>query len=86
MAVKIRLARFGAKKKPFYRVVVAVDKVCRDGKVLERVGTYNPLVPRDNAEYIKLDIERVKYWLGVGAIPTERVNYLVRKFEEKLAS
>ena len=76
MAVKIRLARHGAKKKPFYRIVVADSESPRDGKYLEAVGTYNPL--RDPAE-ISVKQERVQYWLGQGAIPTDTVRSLLKK-------
>ncbi len=73
MAVKIRLARGGTKKRPFYRVVVADERSPRDGRFIEKVGTYNPLLARDNAERVKLDIERIQHWLGKGAKPTDRV-------------
>jgi small subunit ribosomal protein S16 len=76
MAVKIRLARHGAKKKPFYRIVVADSESPRDGRYLEAVGTYNPL--RDPAE-ISLIQERVQYWLEQGAIPTDTVRSLLKK-------
>lgn len=73
MAVKIRLARGGAKKRPYYRVVVADSRSPRDGKYIEKVGTHNPLLPKDHDDRIKLDIERIEYWLGKGAKPTDRV-------------
>lgn len=73
MAVKIRLARGGAKKRPYYRVVVADGRAPRDGKYIEKVGTHNPLLPKDHADRIKLDVERIQYWLGQGAQPTDRV-------------
>ncbi|MCL4155409.1 UNVERIFIED_CONTAM: hypothetical protein GTU68_057187 [Idotea baltica] len=73
MAVKIRLARGGAKKRPYYRVVVSDSRSPRDGKYIEKVGTHNPLLPKDHADRIKLDIERIEYWLGKGAKPTDRV-------------
>lgn len=76
MAVKIRLARHGAKKKPFYRIVVADSESPRDGRYLELVGTYNPL--HDPAE-ISVKQERVKYWLEQGAIPTDTVRSLLKK-------
>jgi small subunit ribosomal protein S16 len=76
MAVKIRLARHGAKKRPFYRIVVADSEAPRDGRFLETVGTYNPL--RDPAE-IAVKQERVKYWLDQGAIPTDTVKSLLKK-------
>jgi small subunit ribosomal protein S16 len=73
MAIAIRLARGGMKKRPFYRIVVADSRAPRDGKFLEKIGTYNPLLPRDNASRVTLDTERAAYWLGVGAQPTDRV-------------
>ena len=73
MAVKIRLARGGAKKRPYYRVVVADGRAPRDGKYIEKVGTHNPLLPKDHEDRIKLDVERIQYWLGQGAQPTDRV-------------
>ncbi len=76
MSVKIRLARHGTKKKPFYRIVVADNESPRDGKFLEVVGTYNPLM--DPAE-VNLKDERVKYWMGQGAIPTGTVKNLLKK-------
>jgi small subunit ribosomal protein S16 len=76
MSVKIRLARHGAKKKPFYRIVIADSESPRDGKFLENVGTYNPLT--DPAE-VSLKQERIKYWIGQGAIPTETVRSLLKK-------
>lgn len=76
MSVKIRLARHGAKKRPFYRIVVADNESPRDGKYLENVGTYNPL--KDPAE-VKLNPERIQYWLGQGAIPTDTVKSLLKR-------
>jgi small subunit ribosomal protein S16 len=72
MSLKIRLARAGAKKRPFYRIVVADSKSPRDGRYIEKIGTYDPLLPKDG-ERVKLVEERVKYWLGQGAQPTDRV-------------
>ena len=77
MALKIRLARGGAKKRPFYRIVVADARSPRDGRFIEKIGTYNPLLPSDHAERLRLDTEAVKKWLAVGAQPTDR---LVRIF------
>ncbi len=74
MAVKIRLARGGSKKRPFYRVVVADSRMPRDGRYIEKIGTYNPLLPKDSEERVKIDLERVKYWLGEGAQVTDRVS------------
>ncbi len=76
MAVKIRLARHGAKKRPFYRIVVADSECPRDGRYLEIVGTYNPLP--DPVE-VSLKEERIKYWMGQGAIPTNTVKSLLNK-------
>ena len=73
MAMKIRLARGGSKKRPFYRIVAADSRMPRDGRFIEKLGTYNPLLPKDSEERVKMDIERVQYWLGQGAQPTDRV-------------
>ncbi len=73
MAVKIRLARGGAKKRPYYYVVVAEDSSPRDGRYIEQIGTYNPMLPKDSGERVKIDVERARYWLSVGAQPTDRV-------------
>ncbi len=73
MALKIRLARGGSKKRPFYRIVVAEASAPRDGRFVERVGSYNPILPSDNPERIVLEAERIKYWLSVGAQATDRV-------------
>ena len=72
MSLKIRLARAGAKKRPYYRIVVADSRMPRDGRYIEKIGTYNPLLPRD-AQRVTLLEERVRHWLGVGAQPTDRV-------------
>lgn len=73
MALAIRLARGGAKKRPFYRIVVTDARNARDGKFLEKLGTYNPLLNKENPERIKLDTERAAHWLSVGAQPSDRV-------------
>ncbi|MDX1716846.1 MAG: 30S ribosomal protein S16 [Anderseniella sp.] len=73
MALKIRLARGGSKKRPYYRIVVAQNTAPRDGSFIEKVGTYNPLLPKDSAERVTLNVDRVKHWLSVGAKPTDRV-------------
>ncbi|MBT7942725.1 MAG: 30S ribosomal protein S16, partial [Alphaproteobacteria bacterium] len=73
MSLKIRLSRGGAKKQPFYRIVVADSRKPRDGRYIERLGTYNPMVAKDHAERLVLKEERIKYWLGVGARPSDRV-------------
>jgi len=69
----MRLSRGGSKKRPYYRIVVADARAPRDGKFIEKIGTYNPLLAKDSAERVKLDDERAKYWLSVGAQPTDRV-------------
>ena len=73
MALKIRLTRQGAKKRPFYRIVVADARSPRDGRYLEIVGTYNPMLSKESGERVKLNEERIKHWLGTGAQPTDRV-------------
>ena len=73
MAVSIRLARGGAKKRPYYRIVVADSRAPRDGRFIEKVGTYNPLLAKDSPERVKLDAERIGHWLSVGAQPSDRV-------------
>ncbi|MCP5369728.1 MAG: 30S ribosomal protein S16 [Rickettsiaceae bacterium] len=79
MAVKIRLARGGAKKKPYYRIVVADVRAPRDGDFIEKVGTYNPLLNKDNAERITLKNERIEYWLSQGAQPTDKVAHFIKQ-------
>ena len=73
MALAIRLARGGAKKRPFYRIVVADSRAPRDGRFIEKLGTYNPLLPKDHDQRVTMNEDRVKHWLGVGAKPTDRV-------------
>jgi len=73
MAVKIRLARGGAKKRPYYRIVVADVRAPRDGRYIEKVGTHNPLLPKDHEDRVRLVEDRIKYWLSEGAQPTDRV-------------
>ena len=73
MAMKIRLARGGSKKRPFYRIVAADSRMPRDGRFIEKLGVYNPLLPKDSEERVKMDAERIQYWLGQGAQPTDRV-------------
>ena len=73
MSLKIRLSRGGAKKRPFYRIVVADSRSPRDGRYIEKIGTFNPLLPRDSEDRIQLDTDRVKHWLSNGALPTDRV-------------
>jgi small subunit ribosomal protein S16 len=74
MAVAIRLSRGGAKKRPYYKIVVADTRNARDGKFIERVGSYNPLLAKDNPDRVKLDADRVRHWLSVGAQPSDRVH------------
>jgi len=73
MATKIRLARGGSKKRPFYSVVVADVRAPRDGRFIEKLGTFNPLLAKDNEQRLNLDLDRVKHWLGEGAKPTDKV-------------
>ena len=73
MAIAIRLSRGGAKKRPYYRIVVSDTRSPRDGKYLEQIGTYNPVLAKDSPERVKLNEDRARYWLGVGAQPTDRV-------------
>ena len=73
MALKLRLARHGAKKRPYYRIVVADSRAPRDGRFIERVGSYNPMLPKDSEDRVKLDVDRIKEWIGKGARPTDRV-------------
>lgn len=79
MSIKIRLARGGAKKRPFYRIVVADSRSPRDGRFVERIGSYNPMVAQDHPDRLKLDTERAKHWLAVGAQPTDRVARFLAK-------
>ena len=73
MAMKIRLARGGSKKRPHYAIVAADSRMPRDGRFIEKLGTYNPMLPKDSEDRVKMDVERVKHWLGEGAQPTDRV-------------
>src|SRR5438067_10234865 len=73
MALAIRLTRGGAKKRPYYRIVVADSRAPRDGRFIEKLGTYNPLLAKDSPERVKLDAERISHWLSVGAQPSDRV-------------
>jgi small subunit ribosomal protein S16 len=79
MSVSLRLARGGSKKRPYYKIVVANSRSPRDGKYLEQVGTYNPLLAKDDANRVRLTEDRVNYWLGVGAQPTDRVARMLDK-------
>ena len=73
MSMKIRLARGGSKKRPFYRIVAADSRMPRDGRFIEKLGTYNPLLPKDSENRVKMDMDRIKHWLGHGAQPTDRI-------------
>jgi small subunit ribosomal protein S16 len=73
MSLKIRLARAGSKKRPYYHVVVADVRSPRDGRFIEQVGSWNPLLPKDGGERVKLDAERIAHWMSNGALPTDRV-------------
>src|SRR5689334_3096436 len=73
MAVAIRLSRGGSKKRPYYRIVVADSRNARDGRFIEKLGTYNPLLAKDSPDRVKLDADRIQHWLGVGAQPSDRV-------------
>ncbi len=74
MALTIRLARVGAKKRPQFRVVVADSRYPRDGRFIEKLGTYNPMLPKDSKERVHLELERIKHWLSKGAQPSDRVS------------
>ena len=73
MAVRIRLSRGGSKKRPFYRIVAADQRAPRDGRFIERLGSYNPMLPQDHADRLVVDVEKVKSWIAKGAQPTERL-------------
>jgi small subunit ribosomal protein S16 len=73
MSLKIRLARAGTKKRPFYHIVIADSRSPRDGRFIERIGYFNPLMPKEKPERLKLDLDKAKAWLGKGALPTDRV-------------
>ena len=77
MAMKIRLARGGSKKRPFYSIVAADSRMPRDGRFIEKLGTYNPLLPKDSEERVKMKMERVQYWLDQGAQPTDRISRML---------
>lgn len=77
MATKIRLARGGAKKRPHYSIVVADSRMPRDGRFLEKLGTYNPLLPKDSEARVIIDVERARHWLSTGAEPTDRIKRML---------
>ena len=85
MAVKIRLARGGAKKRPHYQIVVANSQSPRDGKFLQKVGHYNPLLPKNSPERVVADLEKIKYWRSVGAQLTETVERLLKSVSAPIA-
>jgi small subunit ribosomal protein S16 len=74
MAMKIRLARGGSKKRPYYSIVAADSRMARDGRFIEKLGTYSPLLPKESEDRVKMNMERVQYWLSQGAQPTDRVS------------
>ena len=77
MSMKIRLARIGSKKRPYYRIVAADSRMPRDGRFVEKLGTYSPLLPKDDENRVRLDIDRIQHWLHVGARPTDRVSRML---------
>ena len=77
MSMKIRLARGGSKKRPFYRIVAADSRMPRDGRFIEKLGTYNPLLPKDSEDRVKMDVEKIEAWIAKGAQPTERVTRML---------
>jgi small subunit ribosomal protein S16 len=81
MGLKIRLARAGAKKRPYYHIVIADSRSPRDGRFIEKVGSYNPMLPAEHDERVRLQPERINYWLAEGALPTDRVARFLGKAE-----
>ena len=79
MPVRIRLSRGGAKKRPFYRIVVADSRRARDGRFIDQVGTYNPMLPKDSPDRVKIDVEKTKDWMLKGAQPSDRVTLFLSK-------
>ena len=77
MAVKIRMSRGGAKNRPHYKIVVADGRFARDGRFIEKIGYYDPMLPKENAKRVVIDVERAKYWLSKGAQPSERVTHFL---------
>lgn len=77
MATKIRLSRGGAKKRPYYRIVVTNSRSPRDASFIEKIGFYNPMLPKDHPERLKIDADRAKHWLSVGATPSDRVQHFL---------
>ena len=81
MPVRIRLSRGGAKKRPFYRIVVADSRRARDGKFIDQVGTYNPMLPKDSPDRVKIDVEKAKDWMAKGAQPSDRVTIFLSNLD-----
>ena len=81
MSVKIRLARGGSKKRPFYKIVAADSRMPRDGRFLEKLGTYNPLLPKNSSDRVKIDVERVKLWLSKGAQISDRISRMLEALD-----
>ena len=79
MPTTIRLTRMGRKKRPFYRIVAADSRMPRDGRFIEKLGTYNPLLPKGSEDRVKMNMERVEYWLGQGALPSDTVRSLLKR-------
>ena len=79
MPVRIRMSRGGAKKRPFFRIVVADSRRARDGQFIERIGTYNPMLPKDHPDRVKIDLEKAKEWLKKGAKPSDRIHIFLSK-------
>ncbi len=77
MSMKIRLARGGSKKRPHYSIVATDSRMPRDGRFIEKLGTYSPMLPKDSEDRVKMDLERVQYWLGQGAQPTDRIQRML---------
>lgn len=73
MAMKIRLARGGSKKRPYYSIVAADSRMPRDGRFIEKLGTYNPLLAKDSEDRVRMNVERIRHWIGQGAQPTDRI-------------
>lgn len=84
MSLKIRLSRWGAKKRPYYRVVIADSRSPRDGKFLDRVGSWDPMQPKDSGERVKLDLDKIKEWMAKGATPTDRVARFIHQLDASL--
>ena len=81
MPVRIRLSRGGAKKRPFYRIVVADSRRARDGKFIDQIGTYNPMLPKDSPDRVKIDVEKAKDWIAKGAQPSDRVTIFLSNLD-----